>query len=174
LNTYANRGMTLEAMIEFTNRTYISRGWAVVHKRPTPVKILRTQGSRIVSAFLEAPSTVDYEGVYKGRSLQFEAKLTKLERLPLANFHPHQIEHLRLCAAVGAVAFCIVEFVSKGTIFFVPAQLVTEAWDQAKRGGPKSLSFHVLASECPVIPASRGVPVDYLAVVDQVLESRSA
>lgn len=52
--SYVNRGMALEHLIEFTNSAYLNHGWAVVHKRPTPVKIVKTQGTRVTSALLEA------------------------------------------------------------------------------------------------------------------------
>lgn len=82
----------LEMLINHTNQVYRNLGMALVTKRPTPVKLVKTQGTRVLSAFIEAASTVDYEGCYRGRSLQFEARQTKQElRFDLDNVHEHQV-----------------------------------------------------------------------------------
>ncbi|MFB5193161.1 Holliday junction resolvase RecU [Alicyclobacillus fastidiosus] len=172
--SYANRGMALENLIETTNQTYLNRGWAVVHKRPTPVKILRTIGTSIVSAHLEAPSTVDFNGVYQGRAIEFEAKSTKEDRFPLKNIHDHQVEHLRMCNKVGAITFCIIEFAKHQEVFFVHANMIVNAWDEAKKGGRKSISYDDFVYQCEIIQPTRGVPLDYLAVVDKLIEAKTA
>ena len=38
---FANRGMTFEKMINATNDYYLTHGMAVIHKKPTPVQIVR-------------------------------------------------------------------------------------------------------------------------------------
>jgi recombination protein U len=169
--THANRGAGLEALINHTNEVYRARGWAVVHKRPTPVAIVRTRGTQIVSAYLEAKSTVDYEGVYRGRSLQFEAKSTReSSRFPLSNFHAHQIEHMRACLNQGAIVFAIVEFARDNERLYVPARLILDAWDRWKAGGKASIPREDLEAQCYEIRSGRGVAVDYLAVVDRLLQ----
>ena len=55
---FANRGMTFEKMINATNDYYLTHGMAVIHKKPTPVQIVRVdypQRSRakIVEAYLD-------------------------------------------------------------------------------------------------------------------------
>jgi len=170
VSIYANRGMALEAMIEQSNEVYLKRGMAVVHKRPTPVKIERVLKGGKVQGFLEKPSTVDYYGVYRGRALVFEAKSTReRNRFPLANFHEHQIEHMRQCLDQGAVVFAVVEFAKHDVRFYVPARMLLDAWDEAESGGPKSVSLELMYERCFVIPSGRGVLVDYLSVVDSML-----
>src|SRR5579875_1102814 len=159
--------MALESLINAANEQYKAKGIAAVSKRPTPVKIMRTQGSRIVHAVLESPSTVDYHGVYPGHALEFDAKSTREKtRFPLQNVHPHQIEHLRLCESMGAICFLLVEFAQHAHIFYVPAQLVTRAYDASLRGGAKSIPYEDIARTCYVVEAGRGVVLDYLAAVD--------
>jgi len=170
----ANRGMALEQLINHTNIAYLHRGIAVIHKRPTPVKILRTQGTRVTSAVLEAPSTVDYEGVYRGHSLQFEAKSTReTTRFPLDNIHAHQVEHMRSCMTAGAICFVILEFAKLHEIFYVPGKMVVDAWDKASSGERKSITYDDVARLCYLLKATRAVPVDYLAVVDKLLDSKA-
>jgi len=38
---FANRGMSFEKMINATNDYYLSQGVAVIHKKPTPIQIVR-------------------------------------------------------------------------------------------------------------------------------------
>lgn len=80
------RGAELENAINYTNQVYTQRGMAVVNKRPTPIKVTKSKGTRVLSGFFEEKSTVDYDGVYKGHSLCFEAKSTAEHlRFPLDN-----------------------------------------------------------------------------------------
>jgi len=170
VSIYANRGMTLEAMIDQTNEVYLRRGMAVVHKLPTPVKIERVLKGGKVQGFLEKPSTVDYYGVYRGRALVFEAKSTReRNRFPLANIHEHQMVHMRQCLDQGAIVFAVVEFSKHDVRFYVPAKMLLEAWDRAVSGGPKSVPLELMYERCFVIPSGRGVMVDYLSVVDRIL-----
>ena len=71
--------MTFEKMINATNDYYLTHGMAVIHKKPTPVQIVRVdypQRSRakIVEAYFRQASTTDYSGVYRGHYIDFEAK----------------------------------------------------------------------------------------------------
>lgn len=169
--SYGNRGMALEQLINYTNRIYYQRGMAVINKRPTPVKIVKTKGTRVLSAYLEAPSTVDYEGCYQGHSLQFEAKATKIRTsFPLKNFHEHQVQHMMSCDRAGAITFTIVEFTSLHKIFYLPGQMLFMAWDMAKAGRKHSIPLDDFERECYEVKSSRGVPLDYLAVVDEYVK----
>ncbi|MCY0895526.1 MAG: Holliday junction resolvase RecU [Alicyclobacillaceae bacterium] len=160
------RGMAFETLINHANAIYRQRGLAVVQKRPTPIKILRTNGTRIVSAVLESASTVDYEGVYRGRSLQFEAKSTREKRFDLKNLLPHQVEHLRACAAQGALCFVLVEFTEQQRIYLLPGERMLLAWDASQHGGAKSIPLKDIEQSCFPVQQGRGVLVDYLAAVE--------
>src|SRR5690625_449002 len=93
--SYANRGMNFEQIIDHTNRMYENKGIALINKRPTPVKILGRNSRGMINGFLEKASTVDYDGVYRGKSIAFEAKSTKeLNRFDLKNVPDHQVQHL--------------------------------------------------------------------------------
>ena len=78
---FGKRGMNFEAEINATNEYYLSRGLAVIHKKPTPIQIVKVdypQRSRakITEAYFRQASTTDYSGVYKGHYIDFEAKET--------------------------------------------------------------------------------------------------
>ena len=81
LNT-RHRGMNLEEDLNLTNKYYLTNGIANIHKKPTPIQIVKVDypkrsAARIVEAYFKTPSTTDYNGIYKGRYLDFEAKETK-------------------------------------------------------------------------------------------------
>ena len=98
---YGGRGMTLEKDIEQSNTFYLKSGIAVIHKKPTPVQIVNVHYPKrskavINEAYFRTPSTTDYNGVYNGYYIDFEAKETKNKTsFPLNNIHAHQVEHMK-------------------------------------------------------------------------------
>lgn len=66
-----NRGMHFEKLINLSNEMYQREGVALINKRPTPVKVLKSKNGRVINGFYESKSTVDYDGVYKGRAVTF-------------------------------------------------------------------------------------------------------
>lgn len=83
---YGGRGMTLEKDIELSNDYYLKHGKAVIHKKPTPVQIVNVHYPKrskavINEAYFRTPSTTDYNGVYNGYYIDFEAKETKIKHL---------------------------------------------------------------------------------------------
>ena len=76
--SYKNRGMTLEHDLNEANKYYRQIDKAYIYKKPTPIKITKVDyPSRnkavIKEAFFELPSTTDYNGIYKGYYIDFEA-----------------------------------------------------------------------------------------------------
>ena len=96
----SNRGMDLEEDINESNLYYRNNDIAIIYKKPTPITINKVDyKSRTDAVITEAhfiiPSTTDYNGIYKGKYIDFEAKETRKNYFPLANIHKHQIEHLK-------------------------------------------------------------------------------
>ncbi|MEC3178729.1 Holliday junction resolvase RecU, partial [Bacillus cereus] len=59
-----NRGMHFEKLINLANEMYKRGGVALINKRPTPVKVIKSNGSQVTKGFYEAKSTVYYDAVY--------------------------------------------------------------------------------------------------------------
>ena len=97
---YGKRGMNLEDDINSSNKYYLDNDIAVIYKKPTPIKVVKVDynkriNTKITEAYYEIPSTTDYNGIYKGKYIDFEAKETKSKTsFSLNNIHKHQIDHL--------------------------------------------------------------------------------
>ena len=123
---YSNRGMNLEADLNATNEYYLLTDKAVIYKKPTPITISKVDYSNkndavIKEGHFRIPSTTDYNGIYKGKYIDFEAKETKNNNFPLRNIHKHQIEHLRKIEKHGGIGFLIVRFTSLNETYYLKA-----------------------------------------------------
>ena len=116
--TYDNRGMMLENLIEQANNYYRENDLAYIYKKPTPIKVVKTKFSsnskKIVEAFYEKPSTLDFNGIYKGKYIEFDAKETSNKTaFPISNVHDHQIKHIRNIYKHGGIVFLIISMNNK-------------------------------------------------------------
>ena len=80
------RGMSLENDLNKTNEYYLQLDKAVIHKKPTPIQIVQVDypkrsAAKITEAYFKVPSTTDYNGVYRGKAIDFEAR-KHARRLP--------------------------------------------------------------------------------------------
>ncbi|GGE39079.1 Holliday junction resolvase RecU [Pullulanibacillus camelliae] len=170
---YGNRGMTLEDDLNTTNRYYREQHIALIHKKPTPLQIVnvdypKRSAARITEAYFKKPSTTDYNGVYKGKYIDFEAKETQNKTaLPLQNFHEHQIQHMQQVKEHGGIAFIIVKFSSNNEVYLLDAQFLFKFWQEQQDGGRKSIPKHTFVSNGFLIPQSYRPRIDYLKAIDQ-------
>lgn len=136
----SNLGMTLESDLDSTNQYYLVNNIAVIHKKPTPVQIVDVSypsrnKAKIVEAYYKTPSTTDYNGIFQGRYIDFDAKETKSKTsLPLSNIHPHQVEHLRQVNEHGGIAFLIVHWKHYDEYYYLPCKVLFEFWDNQEKG----------------------------------------
>ncbi|MFB5192670.1 Holliday junction resolvase RecU [Alicyclobacillus fastidiosus] len=169
IQSHANRGRSLETMLNMTNSQYRRNNWALVDKIPTPIKKLRDYSRGTFIAVWESKSSVDYQGVYNGRALVFEAKMCREEkRFPLANIHDHQIAYLEQAEQQGAITFLIIDFSKLDEVYLVPGQYVVKYWHNAQAGERKSIPIEAIRELGMRVRTGRGVILDYLAVVDKL------
>lgn len=167
----ANRGMNFENMINQTNEFYLNNDIAIIHKKPIPIQIVKVDyqhrsAARIVEAYYKLPSTTDYNGLYKGRYIDFEAKETKNKTsFPIKNIHEHQVTHLNQCLLHGGIAFIILYFSTIDRIFFLDAKYMTDYYKRAVTGR-KSITLAEIEEHGIEIIQGYRKPVDYLKVID--------
>lgn len=160
--THANRGMVLENLINMTNNQYRNTGFADIDKVPTDVKILKVTGNRI-SGFLRQGKWVDYTGVFKGRSILFDAKETKEKRFPLKNLSKDQYMKLREHHIHGGASFLIISFTTlHEEIYLLRFEQLEAAWNAKEAGGLKSIPLQFFQDHCIEVKSSDGYVLHYL------------
>jgi recombination protein U len=167
---YGNRGMDLENDLNDSNTFYRIQNKAVIYKKPTPITISKVDyPSRVEAvireAYFKTPSTTDYNGIYKGKYIDFEAKETKLEYFPLANIHIHQIEHLKMIINHGGIGFLIIRFIKYNKTFLLEGRHFFEFLENEKR---KSIPFSYFEEKGHIIKEKYQPRLDYLEIVDNI------
>jgi recombination protein U len=163
----ANRGMGFEKDINDSNAYYLSKDLALVYKRPTPINVVRvdySHGAKITQAYFETQSTTDYNGVYKGHYLDFEAKSTRSRTsFPLNNIEPQQVTHLRSVIRNGGVAFFLINCYALGETYLLPASYVCDFYDKKPR---KSIPVAEIKEHGFLVKEGYHPRYDYLPIVD--------
>lgn len=172
LNSFANRGMQLEEDINITNKYYLDNDIAVIHKKPTPIRVSKViyNGNKkiITEAFYEMPSTTDYNGIYKGKYVDFDAKEVKnLNYFNLSNLHDHQLKHLINIDRHGGIAFLIVRFVSINTTYLISIKSLESFIENNKR---KSIPITYFDENAYKLKEGYIPRIDYLKVIDMIME----
>ncbi|WP_461214275.1 Holliday junction resolvase RecU [Lacticaseibacillus sp. GG6-2] len=175
---YGGRGMTLEEELNASNDYYRQTKQAVVYKKPTPIQIVKVdypQRSMAVirEAYFKTPSTTDYNGVYRGNYLDFEAKETKNKAsFPLKNFHPHQIRHFAACLEQAGICFVVMRFVTLHRLFVYPASDLVLAWQAADQGARKSIPLATIVANGFELHPKLQPPIPYLLGVDWLIQTK--
>lgn len=178
--TFGNRGKTLEDELNESNEYYLTHQLAVVHKKPIPIQIVQVDypgrtRAVIREAYYRTPSTTDYNGVYNGKYIDFEAKETKnTTSFPLKNVHLHQVEHMKLVHEQQGIAFLIVSFQQLDRYFYLPFTRLYEFWCRMETGGRKSITLEEFEQKAIEIRAGFAPRVPYLEAVDRYLVTKES
>lgn len=171
---FAKRGMSLEQELNLANQYYLARGLAVIHKKPTPINIVhvhypKRSAAVIKEAYFQTPSTTDYNGVYQGSYLDFEAKETRLKTaFPLTNFHNHQIQHMETVVKQTGICFVIVRFTTLQRTFVLDAKIVINFWQNQKKDGRKSIPLNCFEAQGHEVNTSGYPTLDYLPTIHKI------
>lgn len=165
---FKNKGMDLESMLNNSNNYYLAKDEAVIYKKPTPIGVVKVSYSNnhkiINKGYFKEQSTLDYNGIYKGKYIDFEAKVTQNKTsFPLQNIHKHQISHMQKIMKHGGITFFIIlmnniVYLLKGEdfIFFV------------KNNQRKSIPYQYLLDNAYEIKYGINPELDYLKIVDKI------
>ena len=177
--SFANRGMRFEEAINDSNLYYLSHERAVIHKKPTPIQIVnvdypKRSAAVIKEAYFKESSTTDYNGVYRGLYLDFEAKETKNKTsFPLKNFHEHQIKHMKHCLQQQGLCFVLLWFSSLERCFFMDSADLIYFWDR-QHEHRKSIPLALIEETGIEIKTKIAPRIPYLDAVDQYLINKGA
>ena len=166
---YSNRGMDLETDINNSNKYYLDTNRAVIYKKPTPITVNKVDfKSRddvtITEAKFKIPSTTDYNGIYRGYYIDFEAKETKNKvSFPLNNIHSHQIKHLMMIDEHGGIGFIIVRFTTLAKTYYLGIKELKYFLDNYDK---KSIPLSFFEKYGFIINEGLRPRLDYLKIID--------
>ena len=168
---YSHRGMNLESDINNSNKYYLENNIAIIYKKPTPVKVVKVDynkriNTKITEAYYEVPSTTDYNGIYKGKYIDFEAKETRSKTsFSLNNIHKHQIKHLIDVKNHGAISFLIIRFVLLNETFLFETKYLEEFINSNDR---KSIPHSYIKEKGFLIDEGYYPRLNYIKILDSL------
>ncbi|ANZ58190.1 Holliday junction resolvase RecU [Fructilactobacillus lindneri] len=173
---YGDRGMSLEQEINLSNAYYLNKGIAVIHKKPTPIQIVKVDYPKrsaavIKEAYFKQASTTDYNGIFKEKYIDFDAKeTTNKTSFPLNNFHQHQISHMQQCSKLGGICFSLIKFVKTNELFVLNGTDLFFYWERQYNDGRKSISKQELENSGYKLSYQINPLIPYLDAVDKIID----
>ncbi len=166
--TYKNRGMDLESELNDSNAYYLETNRALIYKKPTPIGVADVRyspkGKVIERGFFKEPSTLDYNGLYRGKYIEYEAKVTENRTsFPLANIHKHQIEHLKKVLEHKGIVFLIIKI--NAIVYLLKGNDFIDFLNTHER---KSIPYAFIKEKGYMIKYSYNPILNYLDIVDQI------
>lgn len=168
---HTGRGMSLEHDLNVSNEFYAETNRALIHKKPTPIQVVRVDypkrsSAKIVEAYYKTPSTTDYNGIYRGKAVDFEAKeTTSKTSFPFKSIHEHQIRHLKRVLYHGGIGFFILRFTAYDETYLIDANVLIHLYEEGKR---QSITYHKVKEVGSLIRQGLTPRLHYLDNVDQL------
>lgn len=165
-------GMLFENALNLTNEFYRNRNMAIIYKKPTPIQVVRVDypsrsRARIVEGYYKTASTTDYNGIYRGRYIDYEAKETNKLSFDFKHIYPHQLNHLNQIDEHGGIAFIIIYFKKVNEIYLIDIKTFYQLYQQGEKGGIKSISIEMMRKIGINVKIGYTPTIDYLQAVDQ-------
>ena len=163
---YKNRGMDLENLINDACKYYLEHDMAVIYKKPTPIGVVDVdyKNSAVIhKAYFKEPSTLDYNGIYKGKYIEFDAKeCVSKTSFPLSNIHLHQIKHIEHILKHGGIAFLIISM-NSNYYLFKGDDLLHFIKDNKR----KSIPYSLIQEIGYPLKFNYNIGIDYLKGIDE-------
>ena len=165
--TYGNRGMNLEKLVNESNEYYLDHNIAIIYKKPTPIGIDKVEykpNPVITKAFFKEASTLDYNGLYKGKYVDFDAKETKSKTsFPLHNIHDHQITHIKNIINHGGITFLLI--LINDEVYYLPGEVLINYIDGTDKA---SISYSYIVENGYLIKFGIKPVIDYIKIIDEL------
>ena len=161
-----NRGMKLENLINLSNEYYINNDIAVIYKKPTPILVCNVdyKKNKILEGYYKIPSTLDYNGIYKGKYIDFDAKETlNKTSFPLSNLHEHQLLHMKRIIKHGGISFLIIKINS--LYYLLDGNDIICFINDNDR---KSIPYSYIKDKGYIIKEGIAPALDYIKVIDEI------
>ena len=166
--SYSNRGMNLESAINSSNEYYLLEDRALIYKKPTPIGVVDVSYANhkktIEKAYFKEQSTLDYNGLYRGKYIEFDAKETlNKTSFPLSNIHEHQTKHIRNVIKHQGIVFLIIKM--NDIVYLLTGEDYISYIDTENR---KSISYNYIKDKAYIIREAYRPQLDYLTIVDKI------
>lgn len=168
-----SRGLMFENALNLSNEYYLINNRAVIYKKPTPIQVVKVDyparsRARIVEAYYRNKSTTDYNGIYRGKYIDFEAKETYNLSFDFKHISIHQINHLKKVADHGGIAFVIIYFKKLDAIYIMGINNFYKLFLESNNGGKKSISIEAFNQLGKEVSKGYDPMIDYLSSVDEL------
>ena len=164
--SHKNRGMKLENLINQTNEYYIKNDIAIIYKKPTPILVCQVdyKKNKILEGYYKTPSTLDYNGIYKGKYLDFDAKETlNKTSFPLSNIHEHQLLHMKRVIEHGGISFLIIKM--NNLYYLLDGNIILNFIEKNDR---KSIPYEFIKENGKIIKEGITPALDYIKVINEI------
>lgn len=169
----AKLGLNFEELINKSNEYYLKNNIAVVYKKPTPIKVTKVDypsrsKAKITEAFYQLPSTTDYNGIYNGKHIDFEAKSCNGSSFPFKSIYTHQLEHLFRINKHGGLSFLLIMFNDYQEVFLLKSTILYNLYQESLNGGRKSIPYSFFKENAELINLGYLLPIDYITAINNV------
>lgn len=164
--SHKNRGMKLECLINLSNEYYLDNDIAIIYKKPTPLQICKVDYKKnlVTEGYYKTPSTLDYNGIYRGKYIDFDAKETLCKTsFPLSNIHDHQILHMRRIIKHGGISFLIIKM--NNLYYLLDGKIILEFIELNKR---KSIPYSFIKEHGRLIKEGIRPALDYIRTIEEI------
>ena len=166
--SHSNRGMNLENALNISNEYYLRNDKALIYKTPTPIGVVdvsyKNHKKIIEKAYFKEQSTLDYNGLYRGKYIEFDAKETlNKTAFPLSNIHEHQTNQIRNVIKHGGIIFLVIRM--NNINYLLTGEDYIYYIDNNDR---KSISYNYIQEKAHIIKEAYQPQLDYLSVVDKI------
>lgn len=164
--------MILESDINQTNIYYKNHNIALIYKKPTPIKVVKVEypQNKIKEAYFQEPSTLDYNGIYKNKYIEFDAKETQSKTsFPLSNIHTHQLNHIKNVINYGGIAFLIVRFATLNKNFILMGEELISFINNNNR---KSIPYSYFEEFGYILELKYNPRLDYITIIDKIIKKK--
>lgn len=166
---YSNRGMDLENLINMTNEYLLEKDIAVIYKKPTPIQIVKYdyEKKRITDAYYKTQSTLDYNGIYQGYYIEFDAKNTNLKSFPISNIASHQLDHIKKINKQNGIVFLMIMINSE--IYAIKGEFIINYIESTDK---KSISYEYIKENGIKLNYNYLKGVDYIPALEEFIKEK--
>lgn len=165
-------GMMFEESLNISNEYYRIHDIAHIYKKPTPIQVVKVNypsrtKAKIVEAYYKTPSTTDYNGIYKGKYIDYEAKETNNLSFSFTHIAKHQLEHLINIDKHGGIAFIIIYYKKVEKVVIIDITTFMELYKSGLENKEKSIKYTKALEIGSEVILKYSPPIDYLKSVDE-------